>query len=278
MVAAYALEIRFLRSFTSCETIRPFSVAANVSRHELWVGGEFGVNVFDTTTGRLKQTLKLPQSKLANGANGANGFGGYVALDARTSDVFVLDGQGCFHVYSEQGSVRKFVPKVPKPGASSSGAAIQSGQLFVSNGSEVCVLNPYGTLLRQYTRLIDHYRFAVAPNGELFLSEPKTKVVAVVDSNGDILRVLGFGLLRCPSSIAFDRSGNVLVCDEKQYCVFALDPLHGQLVYKLDSFSPSAQMDTGNGVGAYARGICVDSDGDIYVSEWFDNRVSVFGF
>jgi trimeric autotransporter adhesin len=137
--------------------------------------------------------------------------------------------------------------------------------------------------------LQDPDRIAVDNTGNVYIADADNNVVRKVNSAGIITTVVGNGIagysgdggpatnasLAQPLGIAFDGNGNMFVADGFNHCIRKI--------------SPSGIISTyaGNGIGGYSGdygpataasmqypcGVAVDRSCNVYVTDWYDQRV-----
>ncbi len=117
---------------------------------------------------------------------------------------------------------------------------------------------------------------AIAPNGDLYVSDGGNFRIEVFDHNGKFLRTFGelgkqLGSFGRPKELAIDKNGNVYVIDAAfgNFQIFNSD---GQLLM----FIGERSNDNGPGKFLLPSGIAVDEDGRVYaVDQWF-KKVDIF--
>jgi DNA-binding beta-propeller fold protein YncE len=117
---------------------------------------------------------------------------------------------------------------------------------------------------------------AIAPNGDLYVSDGGNFRIEVFDHNGKFLRTFGeigkqLGNFGRPKELAIDKDGNVYVIDAA-FGNFQIFNSEGQLLMFIGERSNI------NGPGKYMlpSGIAVDEDGRVYaVDQWF-KKVDIF--
>ncbi len=118
--------------------------------------------------------------------------------------------------------------------------------------------------------------FAPAQGGRFFVVQASAGFnIKVFDRSGNLLTSFansgsGLGQLNSPSGIAYGQ-GSLFVADTQNHRVsrFSLD----------GAFLSSVGSGLGSGLGQMnqPRGVAVDADGNLYVTEWGNNRVQKFG-
>jgi regulation of enolase protein 1 (concanavalin A-like superfamily) len=121
----------------------------------------------------------------------------------------------------------------------------------------------------------DHPRgIAVAPNGNVYVSDSGNSRIQAFDSSGTFIRAWGSagtgnGQFQVPSGISIDKSGNVYVADSGNYRIQVFDA-SGNYLYKWGS------QGTEPGKFAYVSGVAVDSTYRVYALDAGNNRVQLF--
>ncbi|MGC2457571.1 MAG: hypothetical protein WA435_06220 [Gallionellaceae bacterium] len=117
---------------------------------------------------------------------------------------------------------------------------------------------------------------AIAPNGDLYVSDGGNFRIEVFDHNGKYLRTFGqlgkqLGNFGRPKELAIDKNGNVYVIDAA-FGNFQIFNSEGQLLM----FIGERSNDNGPGKFLLPSGITVDEDGRVYaVDQWF-KKVDIF--
>ncbi|MGA8146135.1 MAG: hypothetical protein WB870_00990 [Gallionellaceae bacterium] len=117
---------------------------------------------------------------------------------------------------------------------------------------------------------------AIAPNGDLYVSDGGNFRIEVFDHNGKYLRTFGqlgkqLGNFGRPKELAIDKNGNVYVIDAA-FGNFQIFNSEGQLLM----FVGERSNDNGPGKFLLPSGITVDEDGRVYaVDQWF-KKVDIF--
>ena len=138
--------------------------------------------------------------------------------------------------------------------------------------------------------LRDPTSVAVDNIGNIYVVDQGDQRIRKVDTFNKISTIYGNGLMGYsgdgllgtnsrmyyPTSVAVDRFGNVYVCDEQNY-----------RIRKLDHTFKTVKTIAGNGVSGFVgdtgyavqneigdpKGVAVDSNGNVYFSDWSNNRV-----
>jgi len=306
VVSDYAREARFLFSFETTGTERPNFICVNNAQNELLVSGDRGAlaQVFSTDGKFLRQLDGFrPSTKYAHLPSKLDTLvfdkAPGIDFDPRSNAFVSLDGNSV--LIHRQGSSLPSKYKLNRIVRQAShaddadrqddsdqsdqaeyldanGIAVFGNELFVcfTKHSSVKVFSLWqGTCTRSYLNLNGPATCAVHPNGELFVSEEQLPHVKVFDKSGNLSRTFGHLYMKTACGMAFDASGNVLVCDyaKNRVCVFKCDD--GTYV---TSFGNWGTCRTGFDRLCGPHGICVDDRGRIYVTEVRSNRVSVFAF
>ena len=143
----------------------------------------------------------------------------------------------------------------------------------------VVALDPDGKLLKAFGRdgdLLNPTDAAVAPDGKrLFVVDSKAHKILIFDTDtGAVLDTFGEpgdeeGQFSFPTSLTFDREGNLLVVDQINARIQYFDGEGGFL----DQFGA---LGTGFGNFARPKDVAVDSNGLIYVTDNAFNNVQLF--
>ena len=107
------------------------------------------------------------------------------------------------------------------------------------------------------------------PNQLIYIADCWNSRIQVVSFAGKFLKRFGHGILREPWGIAVTED-NVFVTDQG---------LHALLQFSKEEYKLVRRTGTkGKGEGQldYPRGLCIDYNGDVYLAESYNNRVSVF--
>ena len=107
------------------------------------------------------------------------------------------------------------------------------------------------------------------PNQLIYIADCGNKRIQVVSFAGKFLKRFGQGILESPWGIAVTED-NVFVTD--------ID-LHTLLQFRKKDYKLVRRIGTevgGEGQLKYPRGLCIDHNGDVYVAESYNDRVSVF--
>ena len=121
-----------------------------------------------------------------------------------------------------------------------------------------------------------NYPFDVAfdDNGTIFIAEYSNCCINVLNKQGTSLRSIGSsgtGNLQFKSLSAIAIQGDIIyLVDQGNNCVQKLTT-SGERISTFGSYG------SGNGQLYTPRGVCIDLEGRIYVSEYNNNRISVFG-
>jgi hypothetical protein len=188
--------------------MRPFGVAVAGSTVFIADSGRSGVAPGD----------ELPPRILKFGLDGnylgewAPGFPAGVVTDA-AGNLYVTDW--------DDGSVQKYtadgVPSGPKIGACAGcrvlGAVVDAdGNVYIDRESRVDKYSAAGTLLQSWGPFSrDSWGIAIAPNGDVFISQREPGGVFKLESGGTLTPVFGASF---PESFVIDGAGNFFVIDE----------------------------------------------------------------
>ena len=107
------------------------------------------------------------------------------------------------------------------------------------------------------------------PNQLIYIADRWNSRIQVVSFAGKFLKRFGQGILQRPWGIAVTED-NVFVTDCSLHALFQFKKKHYKLVRR------TGTKGGGEGELHYPRGLCTDYNGDIYVGDSKNNRVSVF--
>ena len=107
------------------------------------------------------------------------------------------------------------------------------------------------------------------PNQQIYVADCVNNRVQVVSVTGKFSRRFGQGILQSPWGIAMSED-NVYVTDRDLYAVFQFRKKDYELVRR------TGTEGEGEGQLNYPRGLCIDYNGDVYVADSSNHRVSVF--
>ena len=105
------------------------------------------------------------------------------------------------------------------------------------------------------------------PNQLIYVADYGNDRVQVVSVTGKFLKRFGQGILQSPWGIAVSED-NVYVTDRDLYAVLQFRKKDYELVRRTGT--------EGEGQLNYPKGLCIDYNGDVYVADTRNNRVSVF--
>ncbi len=147
---------------------------------------------------------------------------------------------------------------------------------------------PSSTLATLYTPS----SVAVDKIGNVYIADQNNNRIRKVDTFGKISTVMGNGVagytadgvaaahsqIYAPSSVAVDKWGNVYISDELNYMIRKMNINSGQMVTIAGSHGVRGfNGDTGLAINALigdCKGLAVDDAGNIYLSDWRNNRVN----
>ena len=107
------------------------------------------------------------------------------------------------------------------------------------------------------------------PNQLIYIADCSNSRIQVVSFAGKFLKRFGEGILKKPWGIAVTED-NVFVTDWDLHALFQFSKKDYKLVRR------TGTKGGGEGQLNYPRGLCTDYNGDVYVAEYFNDRVSVF--
>ena len=107
------------------------------------------------------------------------------------------------------------------------------------------------------------------PNQLIYIADYGNRRIQVVSFDGNFLKRFGQGTLKQPWGIAVTED-NVFVTDTTLHALFQFRKKDYQLMRRTGTQGgKEGELD-------YPRGLCIDNNGDVYVADCDNNRVSVF--
>ena len=107
------------------------------------------------------------------------------------------------------------------------------------------------------------------PNQLIYIADCNNSRIQVVSFAGKFLKRFGQGIFEKPHGIAVTED-NVFVTDYYLHALFQFSKKDYKLVRR------TGTKGRGEGQLCYPRGLCTDYNGDVYVAEYINHRVSVF--
>ena len=107
------------------------------------------------------------------------------------------------------------------------------------------------------------------PNQLIYIADWNNSRIQVVSFAGKFLKRFGHGILQRPCGIAVTED-NVFVTDQDLHALLQFSKKDYELVRR------TGTQGRGEGQLYYPRGLCIDYNGDVYVAEINNHRVSVF--
>ena len=107
------------------------------------------------------------------------------------------------------------------------------------------------------------------PNQLIYIADRGNGRIQVVSFAGKFLKRFGLGILTLPWGIAVTED-NVFVTDRDLHALFQFSKKDYKLVRR------TGTEGGGEGQLNYPSGLCIDYNGDVYVAEYYNHRVSVF--
>lgn len=158
------------------------------------------------------------------------------------------------------------------------------GNIYIGDlsGGKVVVIDEQGKVIRRYGRLQYPHGLAVDEKNQLlYVSDSGTgevKVFSMAGESAEVVKVIsgaqadsggtGFGIIR---GIALDSLGRLYVVDSLAGTVKVFDS-EGKYRFSFGSLGYD------DGSMLYPNGIDVDDSGRIYIADWANNRVVVWGY
>jgi RHS repeat-associated protein len=212
-----------------------------------------------------------------NGTAGHTGDGG-PAAKAQVSPLggITLDGNGNLY-FSEGGYLREIL------------AADGSIRTIAGNGSNSASAGDGGPALRASFYAAG---LSLDASGNIYLADTNNNTIRKIDTSHIITTVVGNGTkgfggdgspalsasLSYPNIAVPDRNGNLYVADTANYRIRKVTAATGNISTIAGNGTAGFSGDGGpapNSVVNYPEGLTVDSSGDIYVADTFNNRVRV---
>lgn len=215
----------------------------------------------------------------------------FVATDPATGEFWTTDRfNGVVAVYSSAGKFERLLD----PGATLQNwqpLAIgidKAGDVFVadvSNGPAVIhVFGPDGKELRSFGKDadLDHPNdIAVGGDGTVYVSDTGHGQLKVFDAAGayvaTVARGAADGNLGLPVGVAIDDQGKVLVVDSSGARVQAYAQYKaGQNT--LDYINAFGEKGSGDAQLSFPNGLAADAQGRVYVADWGNDRLEIWGY
>jgi sugar lactone lactonase YvrE len=215
----------------------------------------------------------------------------FVATDPGTGEYWATDRfNGLVAVYSSSGKFEKLFD----PGASLKDwqpLAIgfdASGDAYVvdaGNGSAtIHVFGPSGNELRSFgsgLNLSHPNGIAVAADGTTYVTDTGNGQLKVFDTSGSLVGTIDRGAadgnLGLPVGVAIDDHGNVLVVDSASARIQAYHQLAaGQ--HSPDYINAFGEKGSGDAQLSYPNGLAADAQGRLYVADWGNDRLEIWGY
>jgi len=120
----------------------------------------------------------------------------------------------------------------------------------------------------------------VGARGKLLVADTWNDRILLASRDGTVSGAFGEyggepGKLQCPRSVTVDNDGNIYVVDTWNHRVQKFSPT-GQFLLDLGGFGEPWGSDEADGKFSYPYGAAVDSEGNIYVSDFNNNRLQKF--
>ncbi len=215
----------------------------------------------------------------------------FVATDPVTGEYWTTDrSNGLVVIYSAGGTFEKLLDP---------GSALQNWQPLgigfdktgdayiadVGNGAAIIrVFGPDGKELRSFgggLSLNSPNGIAVADDGTVYVADTGNGQLKVFDPSGNLVGSIdrgdAEGNLGLPVGVAIDDHGNVLVVDSSAARVQAYKQLaSGQ--QSPDYISGFGQKGSSDAQFSYPNGLAADAQGRVYIADWGNNRLEVWGY
>jgi sugar lactone lactonase YvrE len=215
----------------------------------------------------------------------------FVATDPATGEFWATDRfNGLIAIYTAAG---KF-DKVFDPGSANADwqpLAIgfdKSGDAYVADVSKgaavIRVFGPDGKAIRSFGSglNLDHPNgIAVADDGTVYLTDTGNGQLKIFDTSGNLIggvdRGASEGNLGLPVGAGIDDRGHVLVVDSSSARVQAYSQLTAgqQSPNYLNAFGANG---SGDAQFSYPNGLAVDGQGRVYVADWGNDRLEIWGY
>jgi DNA-binding beta-propeller fold protein YncE len=215
----------------------------------------------------------------------------FVATDPLTGEYWTTDRfNSIVAIYSSAGKFEKiFDPGADLQSWQPLGIAFdKAGDAFivdVGDGPAVIhVFGPDGKQVRSFGKglgLNNPNGLAVASDGKVYVADSGNGQLKVFDTSGAVIGAIdrgatdgNFGL---PVGVAIDDHGNVLVVDSSSSRVQAYKQLtSGQT--SPDYINAFGDKGTGDAQLSFPNGLAADSQGRVYVADWGNDRLEIWGY
>ena len=150
------------------------------------------------------------------------------------------------------------------------GVTINKKVYVTDNGNKrISIFTLEGQLVRTFGspdsgpgQLASPSSVAIAPNGDLYVTDFSKHCVQVYNSDCVYMRQFGKGQLKSPNGILITSDDHVLVADSANHRVVIFDTM-GQIIHSFQ-------------VGAWPIGLAIDDNGDLFVALNHDKQVAIF--
>lgn len=215
----------------------------------------------------------------------------FVALDPATGEYWATDRfNGIVSIYSRTGAYeRQFDPGTALRGWQPLAIAFdRTGNAYivdVSNGAAVVhVFGVDGKEARSFgggENLNHPNGIAIAADGTTYVADTGNGQLKVFDATGKLIgavdRGASDGNLGLPVGVAIDDHNNVLVVDSSAARVQAYKPLApGQ--DSPEYINAFGEKGTGDAALSYPNGLAADAQGRVYVADWGNDRLEIWGY
>lgn len=200
-----------------------------------------------------------------------DGFGNILVAEAGNARIQVYTKQGLF--------IGTLVDKESKIGLQKPGPLFRdhNGNIYIGDlvSQEIIVIDSTGRKLRSLKGVLYPHGIAVDRENRVYVSDSGNYRVVVFDEEGKELNNITKWGVDMPFSmvrgVALDPYGRVFVADTLISAIRVFDREYNYMF----SFGSKGME---NGEFVYPNGMFVDSKGRIYLADWGNNRIQVWGY
>lgn len=200
-----------------------------------------------------------------------DGFGNILVAEAGNARIQIYTKQGLF--------IGTLVDKESKIGLQKPGPLFRdhNGNIYIGDlvSQEIIVIDSTGRKLRSLKGVLYPHGIAVDRENRIYVSDSGNYRVAVFDEKGKELNTIAkwggdmpFTMVR---GVALDPYGRVFVADTLVSEIRVFDREYNYMF----SFGSKGME---NGKFVYPNGMFIDSKGRIYIADWGNNRIQVWGY